>query len=100
MGKGRPVGAKEMREKKKQRKWTREGGLTGERGDGANGLKCAPCRVCDGLLLGGTRLMRPAEAETNLKALHSRRGFQRADRVGLPAFHSAHGDGAERQFRP
>ncbi len=33
--------------------------------DGVGGLKCAPCRVCDGLLLHGAQLMQQVESESN-----------------------------------
>lgn len=35
--------------------------------DGVGGLKCAPCRVCDGLLLHGAQLMQQADTESNPK---------------------------------
>lgn len=35
--------------------------------DGVSGLKCAPCGVCDGLLLHGAQLMQQADTESNPK---------------------------------
>lgn len=43
--------------------------------DGVSGLKCAPCRVCDGLLLQGAQLMQQAAAELNQKTEHIELSF-------------------------
>lgn len=49
--------------------------------DGVSGLKCAPCRVCDGLLLHGAQLMQQADTESNPKNHCYQCGFHTADPV-------------------
>lgn len=46
-----------------------------------SGLKCAPCRVCDGLLLHRAWLLQQAETEINLKNQYYQCGFHIADSV-------------------